>query len=551
MSIYRRWLLKCFVLWLFGLTSVVTSQEITAAPRIAIRHSPGQSPLLEWPVTATEYTVEQTDVLGLGATWRPAEVTPVRSGDLMQARIAVTGTRRYFRLAEAVRPPPGSIAFFLPDEPPTRGLEVEFDAAGRMHFVYVRHSLVREVQEVVYGSCEPGLDCDQPANWRTVVVHSGTIGTVQIEVTSDARPRLVFEDQYTVAGARLIYMSCESNCLTPTAWRGIALIGNIQIGLVFSLHMDQRWFAIDAAGRPRLLVSGNEGAFFLACDRDCTEPNGDWTNTVLDTTGEPFITSQLLGPVLRLDAQGRPHLLGQSSRAVVYMSAEGDFRRTENWRRVVLTNPLQPGINDTLPVGVQFANNLDLEIDRSGGVVVAFDGFVPGTEEMRAYLARCRGGCTDLASWSSRPFSGTQLQGLDLVLDRDDRPFFLFSGQVPQTGERLVQLATCGGGDCYAVDARWNARMLATSDTLERERPMKRFPETPALCSIPTTSWEFPSNRLLLHPSGSWRLVSNAAASSICQPGMDEWIDRWGTTRRGRTIDIWVIEARSRWATVR
>jgi hypothetical protein len=31
---------------------------------------------------------------------------------------------------------------------------------------------------------------------------------------------------------------------------------------------------------------------------------------------------------------------------------------------------------------------------------------------------------------------------------------------------------------------------------------------------------------------------------------MDEWIDRWGTVKRGRTIDVWVIEARARWAVV-
>jgi len=547
----KHWLLGTCSLCLLGFPLPGVGQETATSPRVTIRHPPGQSPVLEWPVSATEYTVEQAEALGPGVAWQPAGITPVRSGDVMQARIAATGTGRYFRLAAALQPPPGSTAFFLPDEPPTRGFEVEFDAAGRMHFVYVRHSLVREVQEVVYGTCEPGLDCDQPANWRTVVVHSGAIGTVQIEVTSDARPRLVIEDQYTVAGARLAYMACESNCLGTDGWRGIALIGNVQIGQVFALHLDQRWFAIDAAGRPRLLVSSNDGAFFLACDRDCTEPTGDWTNTALDTTGEPFLTSQLFAPVLRLDANGRPHLLGQSSRALVYLTAEGDFRQAENWRRVALTNPLQQGVTDTLPVAIQFANNLDLEIDRSGGVVVAFDGFVPGTQEMRAYLLRCRDGCAEMASWSGRPFSGTQLDSLDLVLDREGRPFLAFTGQVPQTGERVVQLATCTGGDCHAIEARWNARVLASSDTLERERPVKRFPETPALCSIPTTSWEFPSNRLLLHPSGTWRLVSNAAASSICQPGMDEWIDRWGTTRRGRTIDIWVIEARARWAAVR
>lgn len=542
--------MKPVTLLLACLTLIATSLRLT--PSASAAESPrltasllGEAELvLQWPVESTPHRLEYSVHIGTEPTWQTLDVVPRQVGGSWEVRLPTATPARFFRLRETDNRP---TAFFLPDSAPTRNLEVEYDGQGNLHFAYVRHSNQPEVQEVVYGTCPAGRDCDRPENWNTVVVHSGAIGTLQLEVTADGRPRLALQDQYTVAGSRLAYLACEGNCLQSTAWRGLALGENLPVGEVFARHTDQRWFAIDAAGRPRLLVSNPDGAFFLACDQGCTEPSGDWSNTPLDTTGNPFLSSQLFTPVLQLGPDGQPHILGQNSRELVYLTARGDFRQADNWRRLVLSDPMIQGVRDEPPVALQFATDLDLELDRQGGLVAAFGGLVPGIIEPRTYLFRCPNGCDELSNWGGRPFPGTVSGGLDLALDSSDRPYFVLAGQMP-SGERRVQVATCDGGDCYDFNANWRATTVGTSTQLEIERPVKRQPETPALCSIPTTSWEFAASRLIFRPDGTPRLVSNAVATSICQPGMDEWVDRWGVTRRGRTIDVWVIEARARWS---
>jgi hypothetical protein len=521
------------------------------SPRLRIQTEPGQRLVVQWPATVPGYVLEQSSSLGANARWLPVTEPPFRMGDQSMVRLEPTATARFFRLAPAAPEPPPVTAFFLPGDGPTRNLEVEYDGQDRMHFVYVRHTLTPDEQEVVYGSCEPGLDCDRVENWRTAVVHSGAIGTVQLEVTGDGRPRLAIQDQFQVTGVRVAYLACEAQCLDASRWRGIALAENVAFGGAFLQHTDQRWFDLDPHGNPRLLISNSEGAFFLACNENCTEPTGDWTNTPLDTTGDPFLTRQLFYPVLKIGADGTPHILGQTSRELVYLTCVGDYRQLGDWRRLILSDPNHTGVQDEIPVALSFVDNLDLELARSGDVVIAFGGFVPGGNELRTYLFRCQAGCDSAQSWSGRPFRDTLPGSLDLALDPKDHPHFLLAGQIPDTGERIVQWARSETGEDYHIDARWSARVVASSSQLEAERPVKRAPETPALCSIATSSWEFPANRLLFLRDGSARLVANAAASSICQPGMDEWIDRWGTVKRGRTIDLWVIEARARWAVVR
>jgi len=448
-------------------------------------------------------------------------------------------------------PPPPASSFFLPGEAPTRNVAAAYDAAGVMHLVFVRHTRAESVQELLYGQCPAGANCDRVESWRTLVIHSGNLGSVQLAVTADGRPRLAIQDEYTTVSVRLAYMACEANCLTNAGWQGIALGQGLSFGGAFLQHTDQRWFAIDRSGLPHMLVATQEGSSYLSCSRACATGGEGWSITPLDTNGDPFVTTQLFDPVLRVGGDGRIHVLGRNSRPeLVYLTCTASCTTAERWQRLVLADYNQQAISDQIPVAV-YPATLDMELDRAGGVVVGFGGPTPGMDAPhRAYLLRCAAGCTESGSWHGRPFANNGAFGLNMQLDRQDRPFWLLAAATSANGERIVELATCTTGDCYAPEANWQARIISSSNAMEAELPIKNPAATPPVCSIPTSSWEHATNQLLFTPNGGMRLLTNAVGTSICQPGMDEWIDQWGTKKRGRTIDVWVFTARARWTIV-
>lgn len=446
-------------------------------------------------------------------------------------------------------PPPAS--FFIPGEAPTRNFEVEYDAQGRMHLVFVRHTRTEGVQELVYGTCAPGADCDRAANWQLVVIHQGAIGVAQIDVTRDGRPRLAVQDEQTLNTFRLLYLACEANCLTASNWWGLGLARNLERIDAFTEYVNHRWFALTPQGNPRILLALNDVSYYLACDANCTSlENAGWVLTDLDATGQEFGSRRLYSPVLKIDANGRAHVLGTiSQQQLVYMTCAAGCDQPGNWERAILADYTN-GQGDQLPVSL-LTLDFDLEIDRTGHVVVAFGGVLPGQNgPQRAYIWRCAADCVNLMNWSGRSFPDTPSSGLDLAIDPRNRPWYSLLGKVAATEERIAQIATCDTANCYDPGARWTARTVSSSNQMEAEFPMKRQPQTPAVCSVATTSWEHGGNYVVFTPAGKMRLVTSAVATSICQPGMDEWIDQWGTKKRGRTIDVWVINARARWTIV-
>jgi hypothetical protein len=516
--------------------------------------APGGEATLSWSVSsATSVRIEPGvgDVSGRTTTLvRPQATTTytlIAASPAGERRASVTVTVS----ATQPPPPPPTGAFFLPGEAPTRNFAAAYDAAGTLHLVFVRHTRAENRQELLYGQCATPADCDRFANWRTVVIHSGAIGSVQLAVTGDGRPRLAIQDEYTTINVRLAYMACEANCLSNAGWQGIALARELSYSGVFTQHSDQRWFALDSSGRPHLLIATQEATYYATCISACATNGDGWGLVELDPTGPTSSSPTLQDPVLRVGPDGRVHVVGRNTQpGLIYLTCGGACTEAGSWQRLQLADYSQQGISDSIPVAV-YPSALDMELDQAGRLVVAFGGFTPGQNAPnRAYLLRCASTCADAASWSGRPFANTAAFGLNLELDRDDRPYWLLAAATSENGERLVELATCTAGDCYAPSANWQARVLSRSSELEAEVPIKTPAATPPVCSIATTSWEHAANQLLFTPSGHMRLLTNAVGTSICQPGMDEWIDQWGTKKRGRTVDVWVITARARWTIV-
>lgn len=514
--------------------------------------APGGEATLSWSVSsATSVRIDPGvgDVSGRASVVvRPQATTTytlIAASPAGERRASVTVT------VSATQPPPPAGAFFLPGEAPTRNFAAAYDAAGTLHMVFVRHTRAENGQELLYGQCAATADCDRFASWQTTVIHSGAIGSVQLAVTADGRPRLAIQDEYTTTAVRLAYMACEANCLSNAGWQGIALARELSYSGVFTQHTDQRWFAIDSGGRPHLLIATQEATYYATCTSDCAANGAGWGLVELDPTGPASSSPTLQDPVLRVGPDGRVHVVGRNTQpGLIYLTCGGACTEAGAWQRLQLADYNQQGISDSIPVAV-YPSALDMELDRAGRVVVAFGGFTPGQNAPnRAYLLRCASTCADASSWSGRPFANTAAFGLNLELDRQDRPYWLLAAATSENGERLVELAICAEANCYDPGANWRARIISRSSELEAEVPIKTPAATPPVCSLPTTSWEHAANQLLFTPSGQMRLLTNAVGTSICQPGMDEWIDQWGTKKRGRTVDVWVITARARWTVV-
>lgn len=68
-------------------------------PVLALRRAPDNSIILEWPVAAMEFNLQQTTNILL-PEWTNSEVTPTVEGEVMRAVIPVSGVQVYYRLSE-------------------------------------------------------------------------------------------------------------------------------------------------------------------------------------------------------------------------------------------------------------------------------------------------------------------------------------------------------------------------------------------------------------------------------------------------------------------
>lgn len=107
--------------------------------------------------------------------------------------------------------------------------------------------------------------------------------------------------------------------------------------------------------------------------------------------------------MLRVGGDGRIHILGRISRPeLVYLTCAASCAAAESWQRLALADYNQQAISDQIPMAV-YPANLDLEIDRAGGVVVGFGGPTPGKDEwIDQWGTKKRGRTSDLWVFTAR-----------------------------------------------------------------------------------------------------------------------------------------------------
>lgn len=202
--------------------------------------------------------------------------------------------------------------------------------------------------------------------------------------------------------------------------------------------------ALDAQGRPRILLSTFQKVYFGACDQGCTE-RGSWKyGEILDHKGD----RQVSGQAFALDPQGRPRFvmhtylalfgIGQKPPATFLAQCDAACEAPQSWR----IDQIQD----------QIWQSSSLRFDDNGGAHLATVAVTLGqggpTSKLSAYL-KCDSGCTSAADWHGIGFVETFEQltaaapiapAVSLALTKQGAPRVLVLGKTPENTPNIVYL---------------------------------------------------------------------------------------------------------------
>lgn len=302
--------------------------------------------------------------------------------------------------ADAAPGPTGSSAVALA---PTGGTSpsLALDAAGGLHVAFASTVDESGVRPIRYGHCAAG--CDQATSWTTTIIGTGgaDLSDVNLALAAEGRPRVAW--RALSAGAWAVrYAECDAGCTSPAAWTGVEVVTpGGPIG-----DMPSRFFALDSAGRPRLVTSTGypAGPTYVWCDGGCADA---------DAWSQVQIAADLTMDSASLVFDGeRPRLLFRERPfrgGVHYYECDSGCQAAGGWS------------------GAQIANVSD-----NGHVLLRLDG--EGRPRALAYFGTATGidrderllvGDRDGGAWSFYLAELPRLAGLagvDLGFDSDDRP---------------------------------------------------------------------------------------------------------------------------------
>jgi hypothetical protein len=310
--------------------------------------------------------------------------------------------------------------FFLPTPEPTNTAAptVEIDSKGGIHAVYPRYT----IGGAFYAYC--ASDCS--ASDAMSVVELDTVGTVHdamLALDSKGRPRVLLSTANSV-----YYASCDADCDAASAWEISQILDHDG-----AREVTGEAFALDPEGRPRFLMHTYRAlfglgqqprrTFLVSCDADCLESASWRTSQIATQTWE--------GTHLRYDSAGRAHaatVANVEENGVVtrklgaYALCEGDCDVDTNWQGTGLYEAFE---HTTAAVAMQ--PTIAMALTRAGNPRVAVLGKNAQGGRNIVYFEcdqNCRGD-----GWAGSVISenGEIDAGLDLALDRDERPRLAFT----------------------------------------------------------------------------------------------------------------------------
>lgn len=259
------------------------------------------------------------------------------------------------------------------------------------------------------------------------------------------------------AGGGAYYAFCGAGCTGPETTKVVRFETE---GTASNVML-----ALDAQGRPRVLVSAYAKAYFASCDANCGEQASWSVGQILEHGGDREIT----GEALALDPQGRPRFLmhtyvalfgiGQKAPETFYVTCDADCTSAASW----VQNKMQ----------AEIWRGSHLRFDANGTAKVATVATITQGDtktEMAAY-AECAGACTKEEDWKGIALgptftSMTEAVSIEptvsLALTKAGAPRVAFMGKNEEGKKQIVYM----GCDEGCSEDHWKATLLSNHEEL-------------------------------------------------------------------------------------
>jgi hypothetical protein len=276
----------------------------------------------------------------------------------------------------------------------------------------------------------------------------------RVETDADGNVHAVYP---AYAGGGAYYAFCAKGCAKSEDVKVVRLDTD---GTVANAML-----ALDAHGKPRVLLSAYSNVTYASCDAECTTPGGWTASVIVDHASEREVT----GEALALDPEGRPRFLmhtyrallgiGQKAPETVYVLCDADCQDPSSWRQRHVSDRIWQGSS--------------LRFDAAGRAHVATVATVPGkngaaSEDLAAY-AQCETRCEDEQSWVAvglmksfkDDYAAIKIEpSVALAVTKDGQPRALVLGTSDAGKKSLVYFAC--DHDCTA--ANWAGTVVSDHD---------------------------------------------------------------------------------------
>lgn len=276
----------------------------------------------------------------------------------------------------------------------------------------------------------------------------GTVHNAMIALDATGKPRVLLQ-----TASRVYYATCDGDCTDPGAWAT-----NVILELDGNHEVSGKAFALDPEGLPRFILHTKKAylgvgqktpeTFWVSCDARCDSPDG-WTASKISD-------EMWRGSTLRFDAEGRAHLaavanVGRTQYSSgkemgAYAVCESACGREGSWKATALTDAFESDL-DAVPIPPA----ISLALTRSGAPRIVMLGRFEDTLKRNLTYFSCDADCTE-SGWEGSVLSNLESlgAGLELKLDAQDRPRFV------HTLDYDIMLARCDEATCAAASAKWD-----------------------------------------------------------------------------------------------
>lgn len=279
----------------------------------------------------------------------------------------------------------------------------------------------------------------------------GTVGNAMLALDANGKPHVLLS-----AYMKVYYGACTGDCTTPDGWKVAPILDHGS-----DKEVTGEAFALDPQGRPRFLMH-TYAAFLgvgqkpfqtelVSCDADCTSP-ASWRASTIAT--DNYERSQL-----RYDAQGRAHVAtvarlkaedGSVRLLGAYQYCAADCDEPESWTG--------PGLGDAFSdhlAAVEIKPQINLALTKAGQPRIV-SLMKDDARKKRIVYFECNDGCTSADAWTAIAITdGDELSsGFDLALDEDDHPRIAFAL------DYNIGVTYCDQPSCTADGSKWDLAVV-------------------------------------------------------------------------------------------